>query len=404
MKDVLKIALGIATSIGGFLDAGSIATAATAGAIFGYQLAWAIVVGTLCAVMLTEMLGRLACVSHHTLADGIRERLGFPYAAVPLLTEVIVDVLVLAAEIGGIAVALELLTGIPFRYCAPVAGFLVWVLLWAGTFDALEEGVSMAGLITLAFVYGAWHLHPSWRAIAAGMVPSAPGSRTNEYWFTAVSIIGAILSPYMLNFYAAGAVEEKWTVKDLTANRIVATVGMAFGSVTALGILVLATLVLKPRDIEVESYQQAALTLAGPFGWWGVIIFAASLGIACLAAALQVSLNLGYVVSQQHGWNWGEDLRPCDDARFATVYTLGLVLATAIMTTGIDPIRLTTFSMALNAVAAPFVVFPLLILMNDKAYIGTHGNGAFSNVAVGVITVLAFLIAIVAIPLEVLGG
>ncbi len=74
--DLLKIALGIVTSIAGFLDAGSIATAAQAGASFRYTLIWAILLGTLTAIFATEMTGRLAAVSRHTLADAIRERLG----------------------------------------------------------------------------------------------------------------------------------------------------------------------------------------------------------------------------------------------------------------------------------------------------------------------------------------
>ena len=41
MSKLFEIALGIVTGIGGFLEAGSLATAAQAGAAFGFQLAWA---------------------------------------------------------------------------------------------------------------------------------------------------------------------------------------------------------------------------------------------------------------------------------------------------------------------------------------------------------------------------
>jgi hypothetical protein len=48
MNKVLEIALGIVTSVGGFLEIGSLATAAQAGAAFGYKLIWAILLGTIC--------------------------------------------------------------------------------------------------------------------------------------------------------------------------------------------------------------------------------------------------------------------------------------------------------------------------------------------------------------------
>ena len=66
MGKLLEVALGIVTGIGGFLEAGSLATAAQAGAGFGFQLIWAIALGSICIAFLTEMAGRLAAVSHHT--------------------------------------------------------------------------------------------------------------------------------------------------------------------------------------------------------------------------------------------------------------------------------------------------------------------------------------------------
>ncbi len=69
-----------------------------------------------------------------------------------------------------------------------------------------------------------------------------------------------------------------------------------------------------------------------------------------------------------------------------------------------DPLQLTTLSMALNAVIAPFIVFPLLIVMNDRAYLRDHRNHAIGNVLVSGVVVLAFIVALVAIPLEVFGG
>src|SRR6059058_1420815 len=100
-KQILQITLGIVTSVGGFLEVGSIATAAQAGAMFRFQLIWPIALGTLCLIFLIEMSGRLAAVSHHPLPAAVRERFGFNFFVVPLLAETIIDFLVLASEIGG---------------------------------------------------------------------------------------------------------------------------------------------------------------------------------------------------------------------------------------------------------------------------------------------------------------
>src|SRR5436190_8841132 len=147
-KKVFEVALGIVTSVGGFLEVGSIATAAQAGAMFGFQLIWPIALGTLCLIFLIEMSGRLAAVSHHPLPAAVRERFGFHYFVVPLVAETIIDFLVLASEIGGVCLGLQLLSGIHFSLWALPVAFLIWLLLWLGTFGAIEYGVSALGLIT----------------------------------------------------------------------------------------------------------------------------------------------------------------------------------------------------------------------------------------------------------------
>src|SRR3982751_6714549 len=118
MKKALEIALGIVTSIGGFLEVGSITTAAQGGASFPFQLLWAILLGGLCLILLVEQAGRLAAVSRHTIVDAIRERFGFNYALLLLIVLGGVMFLVLAAEIGGVCIAIEFVTGIKYQWWA----------------------------------------------------------------------------------------------------------------------------------------------------------------------------------------------------------------------------------------------------------------------------------------------
>ncbi|BAY24550.1 natural resistance-associated macrophage protein [Calothrix sp. NIES-2100] len=404
MKKIWEIALGIITSIGGFLDVGAIATAAEAGSTYGFQLIWVIILGTICVISLVEMSGRLAAVSKHTLAAAVRERFGFNFYVIPLFAEIIVDFLVLAAEIGGVCIALQLVTGISFQWFALPVAFAIWLLLWKGTFGLIENGISALGLVTLVFVYATFKLYPSLTEIGRGFLPTISREDTPHYLFIAVSILGALISPYLFYFYSSGAVEDKWDEGNIGVNRAVAGLGMGFGSIVSLGVLIVAALTLNPKGIQVDSYEQAALMLTEPLGYWGFILFAASLGIACFGAALEVTLDTAYIVAQAFGWNWGENLKPKDAARFSLVYTVFVFLASLLMVFGIDPLQLTLFSMAITAVILPPVIVPFLVLMNDKLYVGKYRNGWISNSVVIFTIALAFVMAIVAIPLEFIGG
>ena len=166
MKKLLEISLGIVTSVGGFLEIGSIATAAQAGAEFRFQLIWAILLGGLCVIFLVEQAGRLAAVSGHTIVSAIRERFGFNYFFFLFVTLGLITLLVLGAEIGGVCVAIEMATGVGFQWWAVPVAFLIWILIWKGTFGIIEKGVSILGLVTISFIVGAIIMHPDWRSVA----------------------------------------------------------------------------------------------------------------------------------------------------------------------------------------------------------------------------------------------
>jgi len=400
----MQMALGIITSIGGFLEVGSIATSAEAGASFRFSLIWSLVLGTICLVFLIEMSGRLAAVSKHTIADAVRERFGLNFAVVPRFAELIVNLLVLAAEIGGICIALKLLTGIDVKVWAFPVAIVLWFAIWVGTLDILENATSLLGLVTIAFVVAAVKMHPDYGAMLRGFAPSLPRQDPAHYWFTAVSIVGATISPYMFYFYSSGAVEDGWDTKDLSSNRLVAVLGMTFGAFMSLAVLVASAQVFHPLQISIGRYAQAALVLTPALAKWGLPLFAVALGVCCFGACIEISLATAYSLAQTLGWTWGEDQRPRERARFSMTYTIFIFASAAVLMIGIDPLKITIFSMALTAVILPLVILPFIVLLNDEEYVGKHRNGPIGNTVVIATIFLSSIIAIVTIPLEILGS
>jgi len=404
VKKLLQITLGIVTSVGGFLEIGSVTPAAQAGAAFGYKLLWAILLGTLCLIFLVEMAGRLSAVSKHTIVDAMRERFGFPFFFIVLVGMVLVSFLVLIAELGGVGLSLQLLTGIGFPWWAIPVSLLVWLLMWKGTFGLIENGASLLGLVTISFIVAAVRLHPDWSGVASGLAPTMPHTNKAHYGFIAVSILGASISPYLMYFYSSGAIEDEWDESYIGVNRFIATFGMTFGGVLSMAVLIAAALALHPRGIRVDTFQQGALLMTTALPRWGFYLFATSMLVACFGAALEVSLAIAYFFAQGFGWKWGEDLEPAKDARFAFVYTVIILLAAIPLVFGIDPLKVTIMSMAMTAATLPLAIIPFLFLMNDSTYMGKHGNGWIGNSVVAIIIVISFVLAVITIPLQIIGG
>lgn len=404
-KKWLSITLGIVTATGGFLDAGTIATAGEAGAKFGLSLIWAILIATVAVILLVEMVGRFTAVSKKTYADAIREDFGFKFYLLPLTSEIIAEGLLLAAELGGIAIALSLFTGLPWQNLFPVAALLVFVMAWRAPFDWIENGPAIFGLLTFSFIAGIIALGgPDHKTLVTLWQPDLKPGDAADYLYLAAATLGSTISPYLLYFYSSGAREEGWSGSSLLLNRVTAILGMGFGSMGSIALVLLGAIVLRPLNISATTLGELGLAMAKPFGPIGALLFAGVLFVTCLGAALEVVLAVSYNISQGFGWEWGENKKPVEAARFNLIIIIFLAIAVGIGMIGIDPLQLALFASTVIALFLPISLFPFLILMNDPQYLGDKTNGRWSNIAIIVILFLAFFVAIVSIPLTVLTG
>src|SRR4029079_7751320 len=114
LKNFLAIALGILSAIGGSVAIGDLVFNTQAGATFGFQLLWVVVVGVVGIIVYSEMCGRVAAISKRPVFDLVRERTGFGAGLSTLIASQVVNLLTCAAEIGGVAITLQLLSGLPY--------------------------------------------------------------------------------------------------------------------------------------------------------------------------------------------------------------------------------------------------------------------------------------------------
>jgi Mn2+/Fe2+ NRAMP family transporter len=405
MKKWFSIALGIATATGGFLDAGTIATAGESGAKFGLGLVWAILISTLAIILLVEMVGRFTAVSKKPYAAAIREEFGFRFYLLPLMSEVIAESLLLAAELGGMAIALSLFTGISWHIFFPIVTVFVCVITWRAPFDWIENGPAIFGLLMLSFIIGIIALGgPSHESLTTLWKPEIKQGDLGDYLYLTAATLGATISPYMLYFYSSGAREEGWSGKSLLLNRVTAFAGMGFGSIGSIAIVLLATIVLQPLNMQAGTLGEIGLAMAKPFGVIGSLLFAAVLFITCLGASFECSLALSYNIAQGFGWEWGENKKPVDAARFNLVIVVFLLIAFIIGSLGFDPLQLALFASTVIALFLPISLLPFLVIMNDPQYLGDKINGRWTNIAVLAVLLIAFVVAVVSIPLTLLAG
>jgi Mn2+/Fe2+ NRAMP family transporter len=404
MKRLLSVFLGVLTAIGGFVDIGDLVANALAGARFGLSLVWVTLLGVVGICLFAEMSGRVAAVTRRGTFDLIRERLGPRVGLLNLVASLLVTVLTFTAEIGGVALALELATSVNYLLFAPVVGFAVWLVIWRLKFSLLENVFGLLGLALIVFAVALWKLNPAWGDLLhAIVVPHKPPSEDlSTYLYYGVALFGAAMTPYEVFFFSSGAVEERWTAKDIATSRVNVFLGFPLGGLLSVSIAACAALVLMPAGIEVDTLGQVGLPVAVAAGKLALAVAILGFVAATFGAALETGLSTGYSIAQYFGWQWGKFVRPRQAARFHVVVLAALIAAVASVLTTADPIKVTEYSIVFSAVALPLTYFPILVVANDPVYMGEHVNGRLANVLGTVFLGVILVVAAAAIPLMLL--
>jgi len=406
MKRILGVALGVLTAIGGFVDIGDLVTNAVVGARFGMSLAWVVVVGVVGICLFAQMSGRVAAVSGRATFEVIRERLGPRAGGANLVASFLVTMLTLTAEVGGIALALQLVSSVEPRLWVPVAAFAVWLVLWRVKFSILENVAGLLGLALVVFAVALFQLGPDWgELVDQALRPRVQaGEAVPTYWYYAVALFGAAMTPYEVFFFSSGAREEKWTVQDLSQSRANVLVGFPLGGLLSLAIAACAAVVFLPRQIDVTALSQITLPVALAGGKIALAVVILGIVAATFGAALETALSTGYTLAQFLGWSWGKFRRPAQAARFHTTMIVALVVGMLVLLTGVDPVKVTEYSVVFSAIALPLTYLPILVVANDREYMGAHVNGRATN-ALGLVYLVVILAAsLAAIPLMLMTG
>jgi manganese transport protein len=297
MKKLLGITLGIMTALGGFVDLGQIVFTLQAGALFQYRLLWTIVLGTVAIIVYMEMCGRVAVVTKKPVFAVVRDSLGMRLGVMALIASNLLNVITCAAELGGIAIVLHLLTGWAEKplLLATAAAFLF--IVGGLRFQWIERVFGLAGLAMIVAAVSAVMLHPDWRAVARGALPVASVGDSREtlrYWYFAVGIFSAMLMEYEVHFYSSGVIEERWKLEDLSENFAVASLGSVCGARLTVALLILGALLFLPRGIFPEHLSTATVAIAAPLGRRGML-FGLLGAMACMSgAAVETMLSGAY--------------------------------------------------------------------------------------------------------------
>jgi Mn2+/Fe2+ NRAMP family transporter len=378
MKAVLQVALGVIAAIGGFVDIGDLVFNAQAGSSVGSPVLWAVPVGVLGIMVFAEMSGRIVAVSKQPNFVLVKERYGRNLSTFTLVASLVLTVLTLGAELGGLGFILNYFFDVSVNFFLLVALIAIAAAIYFLPFGGIERIFGYMGLALLVYVAASLKLDPDWGEIGRGFVPESHGAAV--YWYFVVGLIAAALMPYEIYFYSSGAVEEGWDERDMSVNRANSIVGFGLGGLISVGILLASAQVFKPAGISPTSVGSVALIAQQPYAELGLILAMVGILFAVGGATIDTAFSAAYNLAQHQGWKWGKRFRLLDEPRFTLSLAAFLLIGFAVAQTGVDPIELTEYAVIFSIPVLPLTYLPILLVGNDRNVMGKHVNGPLARV------------------------
>jgi len=373
-----------------FIGPGTVTTASVAGAQFGFALVWAVGFSIFATLILQEMAARLGIIARSGLGEALRTAVRTPFFRLLLLTLVVIGIGGgnAAFEMGnilGASVALAEVSGLPTSSWTLVVGGLAFVLLWSGTYAAIERVlVFLVLLMSGVFLLTALLVQPSLSDILTGFFsPTLPAGS----FVTVMALIGTTVVPYNL-FLHASTVQAKWPAtlfasQALREARRDTLLSISLGGVLTLALVATAAAAFFRQGMALENATSIAKQLEPLVGSHAPLLFAAGLFAAGLTSAITAPLAAAYATAGVLGWS--VDL---DTGKVRLVWSTVVLIGTGLAFLGQHPLVAILLAQAVNACLLPLLAGCLLFVMNQQNLLGSYTNGMLANMAGGAVVLI----------------
>jgi NRAMP (natural resistance-associated macrophage protein)-like metal ion transporter len=392
----------IAASAGN--DAGGIATYSAAGAQFGYDLIWVMVLITISLAVIQEMCARLGAATGRGLLDLIREQFGLGWALLAVVAILVANAALIVTEFIGVGAAANLL-GLNPWVVVPAAAVLVWYLVIFGSYAAVEKIFLGMTLVFFAYPIAAVLAHPDWGAVLRGAV--VPTFRFDQaYLLVLVGLLGTTITPYMQIFEQSAIVERAVPRRHYGPERADSVVGAVFSNLMSIAMIVATAATLHARGaVMLQTAADAAKALEPVAGAAAKVLFAVGLLGASLLAGAVLPLATAYAVAETFGQPKGVSLDFRRAPLFFGLFTLLIALGAGLALWPNAPvIPLLVAVQVFNGALLPLILFFVLRLANNARLMGDLKNSRRENILGWGTTLLVAAAVMVLLAAQVLSG
>lgn len=358
-------------------DPAGISTYSVAGAQFGYQQLWIMVLATPMLIAVQAMVAKIGDVTRQGLATVIRGH--FPRSVAWLSTGVLVvaNVATIGADLAGMSAAVGLVTHTNLLWwVAPIAAVLWWIVTFK-SYRTISRFLMGLSAVFLAYIVAAVLAKPEWGSVLRQtFLPSI--TLSPAYFAAALGLLGTTITPYLFFWQSREELEEHHPVQAAARQDAFLAPGFIYSNIVSIFIMVSTGAVLFGHGgIRTAGDAAAALApLAGPFASW---LFAVGILGAGLLAVPVLAASTAYVVAESAGWREGLSRKIHRARGFYVVLAAAIFIGLLIAISGINPIAALFYSQVLDGIVGPFLIVLILRLASNPKVMGAFVANRFER-------------------------
>jgi NRAMP (natural resistance-associated macrophage protein)-like metal ion transporter len=384
-------------------DAGGIATYASVGAKYGYDLLWTLLLITISLAIVQRLAARMGVVTGKGLAELIREEYGIRWSVLATTAVLIANLGICISDFVGAGAALGL-AGIPPQASVPVLAVGIWLIIVRGSYRSAERIFVWFTLPFFAYLIAAILGHPDWGEVGKALVvPTLHGGST--YLLLLIATIGTTITPYMQQYLQSAVVDRGVREEELHHEEVEAVSGAVFACVISAFIIIATASTLYTHGVhEINSAAEAARALNPFAGRFAETLFGIGLLGASLLACAILPIATSYVVSESLGYEKGIGRRREEAPVFVGVIT-GMIAIGALVAVipGLPVISLLVGVQVVNGLLLPINLFFIWRLSRASEVMGDHRSRGFLDGATAVTVVVLSLLSLVLVVVTLAG-
>lgn len=393
IKDKLK-AIGPGAMItASFIGPGTVTTATSTGASYGYALLWAVIFSIIATMVLQEMSARLGIVAHQGLGEAIASHFENPtlrkFSIILVGSSITLGCAAyISGDLSGSAMGIATILNTDSQFIGPIIGCIVLFLVYKGSYKMLERLLTgLVVIMALVFVTTMFIAKPDLGELVKGCIPQIPKGGI----MMVISLIGTTIVPYNFFIHSSSAKENWDSVDQLELSKWDTYISIGVGGLITASILITSATLM--RGINVTSAADLSIQLEPLLGSWSKVFLSVGLFAAGLSSAIATPLGASYTLAGLLGWKYSND-----DIRFRRVNTVIVLIGILVSGTGFNPLSIILVAQALNGIILPIIVIFLVAITCSKKVLGNYTNGIVNKtigIAVSIITLVLGFSALV---------